>query len=276
MNILWIMLSSFILSMVPSVQAGLIDLNSWSEEGPGAGNWVVAGDNNSVLQTKNSSNPTFFISYNPFIDSKFTGNITVETTGDDDFIGFVFGYKSPYSDNGDAAKDFDFLLFDWKQGNQGSAVKGFHLARVEGDFSGKNIGHSNSTVSNPFWSHVDNIDTNSSFVTLDSLIGAGLGWADNTTYDFELTYQTNLIEIAIDGGAFDNQTIFSVAGNYEPGSFGFYNSSQNKVSYAGITETVAPAVTMSEPLPVMLFALGAAGLVFNRKNSKVIASLDSK
>ena len=31
MNILWIMLSSFILSMVPSVQAGLIDLNSWSE-----------------------------------------------------------------------------------------------------------------------------------------------------------------------------------------------------------------------------------------------------
>ncbi len=263
-----IMLSSFLTLMLANVQAGLIDLSSWSEEGPGAGNWVVAGDNNSVLQTKNSSNPTFFISDNPFINSKFTGNITVETAGDDDFIGFVFGYKSPYSDNGDAVKDFDFLLFDWKQGNQGSAVKGFHLARVEGDFSGKNIGHSNSTVSNPFWSHVDNTDTNSSFVTLDSLIGAGLGWADNTTYDFELTYQTNLIEIAIDGGAFDNQTIFSVAGTYEAGSFGFYNNSQNKVRYAGLTEMIAPAIGVSEPITVILFALSTAGLVFRHKTRK--------
>ena len=57
-----IMLSSFLTLMLANVQAGLIDLSSWSEEGPGTGNWIVAGDNNSVLQTKNSSNPTFFIS----------------------------------------------------------------------------------------------------------------------------------------------------------------------------------------------------------------------
>lgn len=263
-----IMLSSFLTLMLANVQAGLIDLSSWSEEGPGAGNWIVAGDNNSVLQTKNSSNPTFFISDNPFINSQFTGNITVETKSDDDFIGFVFGYKSPYADNGDAAKDFDFLLFDWKQGNQGSAVSGLHLSRVEGDFSGQNISHSNSTASNPFWSHEDIITNNYSFITLASLTGSEMGWADKTSYDFELTYQSNLIEIVIDGGAFDNQTIFSVAGNYEPGSFGFYNSSQNSVRYAGITETIAPAIGVSEPITVILFALSTAGLVFRHKTGQ--------
>jgi len=270
MNVNQVLCFSCVLLVTLNVNAGLIDLSSWSEEGPGGGVWTVAGDNNSVFQSENSITPTFFISDNPFIDSTFTGTIAVETAGDDDFIGFVFGYKSPFSGNGDATTDFDFLLFDWKQGNQGSATLGFHLSHVEGDFSDNSISHDDRGTNNPFWSHVDNVDSNSSFTVLDSLIGAGLGWADNTIYDFELTFQTNLIEIVIDGGAFDGQTIFSVAGSYEAGSFGFYNSSQTNVRYAGITETAAPAAPVSVPEPSMLllFSLGILGLATQRFNNR--------
>lgn len=266
MNVKKVLCFGCILLVTLNVNAGLIDLSSWSEEGPGAGVWTVAGDNNSVFQSVNSSTPTFFISDNPFINSKFTGNITVETTSDDDFIGFVFGYKSPFSGSGDTSTDFDFLLFDWKQGNQGSAISGFHLSHVEGDFSDNDISHGDRGPTNPFWSHVDNVDSNSSFTLLDSLTGNGLGWIDNITYDFELTFQTNHIEIVINGGAFDEQTIFSVAGSFEPGSFGFYNSSQKNVRYAGITETVAPPILTSvdETSMLFIFSIGIMGLAVQR------------
>lgn len=245
--------------------AGAVDLSTWSEEGPGGGVWTVAGDNNSVFQSVNSSTPTFFISDDPFINSRFTGTITVEESGgDNDFIGFVFGYQAPFSANSDATTDFDYLLFDWKQGNQASATEGFYLSRVTGDFSDNSISHGTTSATNPFWSHVDNVDANSSFTVLDSLIGGGQGWADNTAYDFELTFQDSLLTIVIDGGAFTNQTIFSVAGSYSAGSFGFYNFSQANVRYAGITEDVAPP-SIPEPSSIALLALGMVGIGFRRK-----------
>ncbi len=239
--------------------AGLVDLSTWSEEGPGGGSWTVAGDNNSVIQSVNSATPTFFISDDPFINSVFTGTIAVETTGDDDFIGFVFGYQQPFSGNGDATTDFDFLLFDWKQANQDTGTEGFYLSQVSGDFSDNGISHTVLTTNNPFWSHVDNNDGNSSFTLLDALTGAGQGWQDNTIYNFELTFQTNLLEIVIDGGDFNNQTIFSMAGSYTAGSFGFYNFSQAGVRYAAITEDVAP-LRMTEPSSIVLLFVAIAGL----------------
>ncbi len=250
---------SFIAVFSNMALAGLIDLSSWSEEGPGGGVWTVAGDNNSVIQSVNSTTPTFFISSNPFINSKFTGTIAVETTGDDDFIGFVFGYKSPFTGNSDGNYDLDFLLFDWKQANQNSAIAGFHLSRVQGNFSDNSTEHSVSNMTNPFWSHNDNIDGNSSFILLDSLTGSDQGWTVNTIYNFELSFQTNLIEIEIDGGAFEHQTIFSVSGDYDAGSFGFYNYSQNNVRYAGVAETYAPA-SIPEPTTLFLFLSGLIGL----------------
>jgi len=267
MNFIRIICFSFVVLTISSAQAGLIDLSSWIEEGPGAGVWTVAGDNNSVLQTKNSSTPTFFISDSPFINSQFTGTIAVETAGDNDFIGFVFGYQTPFTSKGDAETSFDFLLFDWKQENQGSGLSGFHLSRVIGDFSDNNISHSTGGNSNPFWSHVDNNDANSSFTVLDSLTGADQGWADNTIYNFELTFQSNLIEIVIDGGAFDAQEIFSVTGSYQAGSFGFYNFSQKEVRYAGVTEIAAP-VSVPEPSAISILALGIIALGCKRMKNQ--------
>ncbi len=155
-----------------------VDLTQFSEEGPGGGVWTLQNGNTSVFQSVNSSTPTFFISDNPFINNKFTGTLKVEEAGgDNDFIGFVFGYKQPFSGNGDAATDFDFILFDWKQGDQGAATRGFHLSRVVGDFSTPNdpqIDHGNTGATNPFWSHVDDVDANSSFTNLGTRNGVYL------------------------------------------------------------------------------------------------------
>ncbi len=248
------------------VRAAPVDLTSWSEEGPGGGVWTVSGGGVTVLQSVNSVTPTFFISDDPFINSMFTGTLKVEESGDNDFIGFVFGYKMPFDANGDATTDFDYLLFDWKQGNQASATAGFHLSKVSGDFSDNSISHGNQSATNPFWSHVNNVDMNSTFTTLASDVGSGRGWADNTTYEFTLTYQDNLVEIAIDGGAFSNETIFSVAGTYTEGSFGFYNFSQAQVRYAGFEEEAAPPIP--EPTTVALFGLGLAGIGIGKRRKR--------
>jgi len=247
---------------LPTVTLALpLDLSGWHEEGPGGGVWNVAGDNNSVTQTVNSSTPTFFISDNPFINSTFSGSITVNTAGDDDFIGFVFGYQTPFSGNGDSNTDMEFILFDWKQTPQsGGADEGFQLVRVDGDFSNNDITHGHAASA--FWDH-DSADADpGEFEVLASNIGDDMGWLDNTTYDFSLTYQSNLIEIVMDGGQFDNETIFSYAGAFQAGSFGFYNYSQQNVTYAGVGAEDAP---IPEPATIALFGVGLAGLAGVRR-----------
>ncbi|GAX62802.1 acyltransferase [Candidatus Scalindua japonica] len=240
--------------------AAPIDLSTWLEEGPGGGTWNVAADNNSVLQTVNSATPTFFISDNPFLNNTFESTISVNSSsGDNDFIGFVFGYNAPFSANGDANTDFDFILFDWKQGDQDSATEGFHLTRVSGDFSDNVINHSTTGVSNSFWSHVDQGQANDEFTVLASDTGSGKGWAYNTDYDFELIYQQNRIQIFIDGGTYNNENIFDINGVFGAGSFGFYNFSQSQVTYAGITQVVTPPA-IPEPTTIALLGIGLVGL----------------
>lgn len=254
----------------------LIDLSAWSEEGPGGGVWSLSGDNNSVFQSVNSPTPTFFISDNPFINSTFTGSITVSAgAGDNDFIGFVFGYNAPFSGNSDASTDLDFILFDWKQADQSpGAEEGFHLIKVDGDFSNNTLTHASG--SSAFWTHDESDADPGEFEILASDTTAGTGWQHGVSYDFELTYQSNLIEIILNGGNFSEQTIFSVAGIFDAGSFGFYNYSQTNVTYAGIGEQVAPnclddptlpgcGQTIPEPNSVFLFTLGLLGLLRKSK-----------
>ena len=120
--------------------------------------------------------------------------------------------------------DFDFILFDWKQGNQGGSLAGFVLARVNGS----------GTI--PFGNH--HLDQFSgAYDVWQAKNGSGFsGWADNTAYDFTLTYQTNRIKIDIKGGSGDyaaGKTIFDVApgdvgaSSFPNGKFGFYSYFSN-------------------------------------------------
>ena len=215
-----------------------VDLRTWIQEGRiGNGTWNVAADGSNVLQTVNG-NPTFFVSPNAFINTTIDGKFKVETSSDDDFIGFVFGFQKPTASNGDDETDFDFLLFDWKQTSQSSggctAQRGLNLVRVDGTFTTADY--------NPgFWCHQDSPPT---FDVWGTNYSSTRGWADNTEYDFELIYETGRIKITIKGGTGDFQTglvVFNLVPSdvglteFPVGRFGFYNYSQGTVRYAGFT-----------------------------------------
>lgn len=226
-----------------------IDLRTWTQEGsPASGNWVVSADGSSVLQTINGY-PTFFVSPEEFINTTITGKFRVED-GDNDFMGFVFGYQSPIATNHDPDNHFDFLLFDWKQRDQqtgyGLGREGFSLSRIDGRFG------THLEILNTFWEHPDNPKSQ----VLATSYGSDKGWTAYTEYDFSLLYQTDRIKIDIDG-----ETIFDISGEFEPGQFGFYNHSQPYARYSGFTQEETPPERVPEPSALVgLALLGVVGL----------------
>lgn len=198
-----------------------VDLSGWTSvlstatSSGGNPNWVVAEDGLSVLQTANS-NPGFFLSDFDVANAVLDGTFTVETTGDDDIIGFVFGFQDVNH----------FYLFDWKQLDQnfcgGFADAGMTLKVVSAD---------TDLVCVDLW----NTDGQPGRVT--NLYHNTIPWADNTTYGFTLDFEPGTIRIEVREGATVLDTIVVQDSTYASGPFGFYNNSQNAVRYTGFTET---------------------------------------
>jgi hypothetical protein len=213
---------------------GNIDFSTdWSKKGPAsAGTWTVSGGGSSVTQTINGA-PTFYVSNQDYIDVKISGTIKVNTTNDDDWVGFVFGYKDPVTPADSPIQKY--YLFDWKQANQTGATgecytaakEGFSLIKVD-----TSIDLTNACAMQPlYWGH----ESYPGFNVMDSTYGSAYGWSDNTTYHFTLTYTSKLIVIEING-----DTIFNVPGCYEGGKFGFYNLSQDHVIYSNFSYQLIP------------------------------------
>jgi hypothetical protein len=205
----------FCLTIAP-VLAGPVDLSTWTAQNytPNAGNWVVQPGNTTVLQTING-NPTVFLSNQSALGTEIQGKIRVTTAGDDDFIGFVLGF-SP-GDFANAAADY--LLIDWKQGNQSGADAGLAVSRVSGIVPNADPG---------FWAHTNGVTELARGATLGST-----GWTDNVEYSFSFVFTPTNLQVSVNG----IQQI-NLNGIFSDGNLGFYNYSQSSVLYSGFTQDV--------------------------------------
>jgi hypothetical protein len=200
-----------------STYAAAVDLSTWTVENysAGAGNWVVQPGNTTVLQTINGS-PTVFLSNQSALGTEIQGKVKVTTSSDNDFMGFVLGFSVGDFSNVAA----DYLLIDWKQGNQDIAAGGLAVSRVTG--VGANT--------NDFWGHQGAVDELARGATLGAT-----GWADNVEYTFGFEFTSTNLKVVVDG----IQQI-NLAGNFSGGNLGFYNFSQSSVLYSGFTQDVLP------------------------------------
>ncbi|MFK7915252.1 MAG: hypothetical protein AB8B93_15170 [Pseudomonadales bacterium] len=256
-----------------SAHAMPVDLSGWQSEqhtrtssatNSGA-NWTVQGANNdSVFQSVNGR-PTVF--FDPLADAQGTalsGEITVETNSDDDFVGFVLGYETGEI-NSTAS---DFILIDWKQGTQPNGGDG------TAD-EGLAISHVTSASGEGLWGR----ETSNTPVGVREIARAtnlgDTGWVDNQTYSFDLVFTSSLIQVLVDD-ILELSITAAEAGltGFADGSFGFYNYSQSSVRYAGISESIVidpdpdpDPNPVPGPAPLGLLLLGAAALQARRRMS---------
>ena len=237
----------FTLALSHTASAAPVDLSSWLIDG--AGSWSfnsTNAPNDSADQAFNSIPTVLFNNVNSQ-GLSLAGTIEVQTTSDDDFIGFVLGYDDEDLFGTNATTDY--ILVDWKQTAQSGQPPGMRMSRVTG---GPIAAHGTDTTGDA-WTHTGLVNTIATAATLGNT-----GWEDHTQYLFEIIFNPNNIQVSVDG-----VEQFNVNGTFENGSFGFYNFSQQNVRYAGITEEIAPPVPV--PASFWLFTSGLIGLAGMRK-----------
>ena len=223
-------------SMAAASQGAAVDLSTWSPVildylgGQPAASWQIQPGNTVVQQVVNAD-PSMFM--NNLNQTAFTmdGTWKAGNDGDDDYMGFVFGYQN----------SANFYLFDWKQSSQVYVGRSSTEGMTVKSFTGATGNGLTDLSLAELWEN--NVD----FGDMDVLAknhGTTKGWEDNKLYNFHLDFNTTpgqfTIEVKDGATVLWNTTISD--STFTGGQFGFYNYSQSAVEYAGFTQTGGTAV----------------------------------
>ena len=233
----------FLAIISPATGDVSFDLKQWTQEGPANnGNWMLADTNSDgiddqVTQTTNG-NATFFVSPNQMgPGNEFQGSFSANS-GDNDFIGFVFGFKDSQN----------YYVMEWKQGDQsdsdwGFGAAGISILKVTGLDPTLDAGNA------ALWQAVDGPNTKLLASWISS--NGGTGYEDGVIYNFHLTILSASIHIIITKGN-DGSTVYDsgqvTVNEAVNGRFGFYNLSEENVIYSGFTYKELPTPTPTNTL----------------------------
>lgn len=198
-----------------------LDLSNWksvilANSNDPQPNWKLDSSKTTVTQTVNAK-ASAFLSDIECNNAKIKGNFSVNTNSDDDFIGFVFGYK----DVG------HYYLFDWKKISQDAAKQGMSVKLINTD---------DSVSAGDLWI------TTGSENKVTSLYNNNIGYKANTVYNFNLNFTgEGSFNIVVKEGDKILANITINDSTYTSGKFGFYNFSQSMVNYSGFTMEELPS-----------------------------------
>ena len=202
-------------------EGSLVNLTPWTVvnyplgDQPAA-NWIVNPSSVSADQDVNAD-PSILLSDISLSRDRMEGSWQVDTTDDDDFMGFVFGYQDSQH----------FYLFDWKTEDQdykyGFASRGMSVKVVNAD-----------TPLNGFdlWPIAGN------GLRARTLYHNSIPWERFTPYKFTLEFHPGLFTITVRQGTTVLDSFTIADSTFTSGKFGFYNFSQAMVRYSGFRRTI--------------------------------------
>ncbi|HYG09275.1 MAG TPA: putative Ig domain-containing protein, partial [Pyrinomonadaceae bacterium] len=209
--------TEFTVNAAPQGVSLPVSLAPWTVQqfGSGGAVWEQNATGDSVIQLHNSD-PAMLLSDFNLSNGEMEGTWRVDTSSDDDLMGFVFGYQN----------SGQFYLFDWKQSDQPDGL-GF----AERGMSLKVFNAPTPPDGADFWPTAGN------GARVRTLYHNTIPWNDHTEYGFTLQFRPGQIKIVVKQGDTVLADFTVNDTTYADGRFGFYNYSQERVRYSGFRRT---------------------------------------